>query len=92
MNILLIDGRDEFRTCLRGHLRRAGHEVRVLSDMGPAITTSRNVMVGTRLDCPTCGVELEVLSLSPFELDYADPGDYDDKWDEELEDDWDDEE
>lgn len=37
MNILLIDGRDEFRRRLSAHLRRAGYQVQALSELGPAL-------------------------------------------------------
>ncbi|MEA3346310.1 MAG: lysine biosynthesis protein LysW [Chloroflexota bacterium] len=50
-------------------------------DCGATITVGPEVKVGTRLDCPECGVELEVVSLSPFELDYT----YFDEWEEEEE-------
>ncbi len=50
-------------------------------DCDAMITVGREVKVGTLLNCPECGVELEVLSLSPFELDYADF----EEWEEEEE-------
>ena len=34
-------------------------------DLGP------KSKVGQRVDCPNCGLELEVVSLSPLELDFA---------------------
>jgi DNA-binding response OmpR family regulator len=37
VNILLIDSRDEFRRLLSTHLRRAGHQVQALSELGPAL-------------------------------------------------------
>jgi len=37
VNILLIDGRDEFRRRLSAHLRRAGHQVQALSELEPAL-------------------------------------------------------
>jgi alpha-aminoadipate carrier protein LysW len=36
---------------------------------------------GEIISCPECGVELEVVGLSPLELDVAPPGD-DDDWEE----------
>jgi alpha-aminoadipate carrier protein LysW len=35
---------------------------------------------GEIISCPECGVELEVVGLSPLELDVAPPGD--DDWEE----------
>jgi alpha-aminoadipate carrier protein LysW len=60
-------------------------------DCDAMITVGREVRVGTRLDCPQCGVELEVLSLSPFELDYADFEDWEGD-EEEGDEEWEDEE
>ncbi|MEA3346311.1 MAG: response regulator transcription factor [Chloroflexota bacterium] len=42
MNILLIDGRDEFRSHLSAHLRRAGHQVQALSEPEPAFAWLEN--------------------------------------------------
>jgi len=66
-------------------------------DCDAPITIGRHVDVGSRLDCPRCGVELEVLSLSPFELDYADFEGWEEEWEEEEEEEewdegWEDEE
>jgi len=52
-------------------------------DCDATITVGREVKVGARLSCPECSVELEVLSLSPFELDYADFEELDEDWEEE---------
>lgn len=55
-------------------------------DCDATITVGREVKVGNRLNCPECGVELEVMSLSPFELDYADFeewGEEEEEWEEE---------
>jgi len=41
---------------------------------------------GTRLNCPICGVELEVLSLSSCDLGYADVEELEEEWDD---DEWD---
>lgn len=46
-----------------------------------SVTVGRHVRVGDRLNCPQCVVGLEVLSLSPFELDYADS----EEWEEDRE-------
>jgi alpha-aminoadipate carrier protein LysW len=37
---------------------------------------------GEIISCPECGVELEVVGLSPLQLDAATPGDDDDEWSE----------
>lgn len=37
MDILLIDGRDQFRTLLSAHLRRSGHRVRAFAHVGDAL-------------------------------------------------------
>jgi alpha-aminoadipate carrier protein LysW len=46
---------------------------------------------GDQLSCPECGSNLEVVGLSPIELDVA-PDDEDEEDEDELEDDLDDEE
>ena len=50
-------------------------------DCNAPIIVERRIDVGSHLHCPKCGIELEVLSLSPFELDYA----YSGEWGEEEE-------
>lgn len=56
------------------------------------ITVGREVRVGTPLNCPICGVELEVLSLSSCELGYADIEESEEEWDdEEWDEHWEDE-
>ena len=47
------------------------------------ITVSNRLAVGARIECPECREQLEVISLSPPELDYACD---DQDWDEESED------
>jgi alpha-aminoadipate carrier protein LysW len=37
---------------------------------------------GEIISCPECGVELEVVGLSPLQLDTATPGDDEDEWSE----------
>lgn len=37
---------------------------------------------GEIISCPECGVELEVVGLSPLQLDAATPGEDDDEWSE----------
>lgn len=61
-------------------------------DCDARIQISPEVEVGTILECPTCGVALEVISLEPLELDLAlgfsidyDPEDKVDEWDKDLE-------
>jgi hypothetical protein len=55
-------------------------------DCDAMITVGREVRVGTRLNGPTCGVELKVLNLSPCEHDYADIKQSEEEWDEDWED------
>ncbi|NLE46004.1 MAG: lysine biosynthesis protein LysW [Chloroflexi bacterium] len=40
--------------------------------------------VGAALVCPECDVDLEVISVSPFEVDFP----LDDDWDDDDTDDW----
>jgi lysine biosynthesis protein LysW len=47
-----------------------------------------NPRLGAMIACRDCGTELEIVSTSPFEVDF--PIDYDD--DEEWDEDWDDDE
>jgi lysine biosynthesis protein LysW len=57
-------------------------------DCGEIIELRENTRVGSRVICVECGVELEVLSLYPLELDYV----LEDEWDDDWEDgEWDDE-
>lgn len=49
---------------------------------GATIRVSNRSKVGDSLDCPECGENLEVISVKPFELDYA----FDDEGWEEAED------
>jgi hypothetical protein len=46
--------------------------------------------VGLRLSCRSCSAELEVIEVSPLELDWAYDGPIDDYEDEGDQDDWDD--
>lgn len=75
-------------------------------DCGEVVELKESTRVGDRVVCVECGVELEVISLYPFDLDYVleeDWGDEDEDWnedeeseeadqedDDEEEDDWDD--
>lgn len=71
-------------------------------DCGEVVELQERTRVGDRVVCAECGVELEVISLYPLDLDYVleeDWGDEDESWedDEELaevdkddeDDDWD---
>ena len=55
-------------------------------DCGEIVELRDGVQVGDQVACEGCGVLLEVLSLRPWELDYA----LDEDWDEEELDDLDD--
>jgi len=51
-------------------------------ECGSTITLSKKVKLGATIECPECGTVLEVISLTPIELDYA-LGD--EEWEEEEE-------
>jgi lysine biosynthesis protein LysW len=57
-------------------------------DCGSKVPLFSSVKLGYITTCPTCEVELEVISLKPLELDYPlfddefDDDDYDDDWDD----------
>ncbi len=51
-------------------------------ECGSTITLSKKVKLGATIECPECGTVLEVISLTPIELDYA-LGD--EEWEEEGE-------
>ena len=55
-------------------------------DCGEIVGLRDGVQVGDQVTCEGCGVLLEVLSLRPWELDYA----LDEDWDEDELDDLDD--
>ena len=55
-------------------------------DCGEIVELRDGVQVGDHVTCGECGVLLEVLSLRPWELDYA----LDEDWDEDELDDLDD--
>lgn len=65
-------------------------------DCNQKINLGQKPKKGQLLTCPFCNTDLEILSLSPLELDYALYDDYDDEdWDDDEfddMDDWDDEE
>lgn len=49
---------------------------------GTIVFGTKKMKLGKSIECPECGVMLEVISLNPFELDYA-LGD--EEWEEEEE-------
>jgi lysine biosynthesis protein LysW len=49
-------------------------------------------LVGKKLTCPHCEVELEVISADPLELDWAYDWEWDDDEYDDSDDDWDDDE
>jgi len=54
-------------------------------ECGNPIEVGKNVKLGANIECPECGTVLEVISLSPPDLDYA-LGDEDwEDWEEEEE-------
>jgi len=48
-----------------------------------AIISMEGPREGASITCRECSTELEVISVSPFEVDY--PLDYDEDWDDDLE-------
>jgi alpha-aminoadipate carrier protein LysW len=56
------------------------------------ISLGRDPQEGQKVTCSSCGAYLEVVGLSPIDLDWAFDENEDDDWDEEEEDDddWDD--
>jgi len=73
----------------RGDMFRA-----LCPDCSEVVELKESVRVGDRVICVECGIELEVLSLYPLDLDYVLEDDWDDDWEEEeeeeKEDDWED--
>ncbi|NLE44860.1 MAG: hypothetical protein GX620_09080 [Chloroflexi bacterium] len=51
-----------------------------------AVITVDKPADGALITCPECGIDLEIVSAEPFEVDYP----YDDDWDDDADDDWDD--
>jgi lysine biosynthesis protein LysW len=75
--------------------------VALCPDCEEGINFGSRVRIGQRVSCPHCGADLEVVEVSPLELDWAyedvawedeeDEDDVEDDWDDdEDEDDWDD--
>ncbi len=54
-------------------------------DCEEGIDLGSRVRIGQRISCPHCGADLEVVEVSPVELDWA--YDDDDDWEEEDDDD-----
>ena len=50
-------------------------------DCGTNVQLGKTVKQGHQIECPDCGTVLEVISLDPLELDYADWDDWDDEED-----------
>ena len=53
-------------------------------DCSEVVELKESIRVGDRVACAECGIELEVLSVYPLDLDYV----LEEDWDEELDDDW----
>ena len=60
-------------------------------DCGEPVELRDGVQAGDRIVCAWCGVELEVLSLYPWELDYALEEEWEDDWEEDDADEWEEE-
>lgn len=50
-------------------------------DCGEVVAFAENVQPGDRVFCSECGIELQVLSVYPFELDSAPEDAWGDAWD-----------
>lgn len=55
-----------------------------------AIVSVDNPRMGGMVTCRECGARLEVISTSPFEVDF--PLEEEDEWEDEWEEEWEDEE
>lgn len=68
--------------------------VALCPDCEEGISFGARVRIGQRVSCPHCGADLEVVEVSPLELDWVyedtdwEDEDGEDDWDED-EDDWD---
>ena len=49
-----------------------------------AVITVSNPREGAEIRCPECGVELEVISTDPFDVDFIYEDDWDDDWDDDT--------
>jgi lysine biosynthesis protein LysW len=54
-------------------------------DCGELLELKESVQVGDRIVCVECGIELEVLSRYPLDLDYVLDDAWDDDWGEDEE-------
>lgn len=64
--------------------------VALCPDCDEAINFGSRVRIGQRVTCPHCAADLEVVEISPIELDWAyEDEDWEDEEDDQ-EDDWDD--
>jgi len=67
--------------------------VALCPDCEEGIDFGSRVRIGQRVTCPHCGADLEVIELTPLELDWAyEDVDWEDEEDEDSDDDWDDDE
>ena len=53
-------------------------------ECGEPVELGEDAKVGERTVCVECGVDLEVLSLSPLEIDYVLEEDWGDNWEEDY--------
>ena len=51
-------------------------------DCGEVVELAERIQIGDRVFCGECGIELEVLSLYPFDLDYVLEEDWEEDWDD----------
>jgi lysine biosynthesis protein LysW len=77
--------------------------VALCPDCEEGINFGSRVRIGQRVTCPHCGADLEVIELTPLELDWVyedadweeeedddDDDDSEDDWDDDEDEDWDD--
>jgi lysine biosynthesis protein LysW len=63
--------------------------VALCPDCEEGINFGSRVRIGQRVSCPHCGADLEVVEVSPLELDWAyEDVDWEDQ-DDDVDDDWD---
>jgi lysine biosynthesis protein LysW len=63
---------------------REGVKMARCPECDSTIVFSTKMKLGKSIECPECGVMLEVISLSPLELDYALGDDDWEEWEEEV--------
>jgi lysine biosynthesis protein LysW len=66
-------------------VEKGGVEMVWCPGCGNSIEVSKKAKLGAVIECQECGAMLEVISLTPIELDYA-LGD--EEWEEEGEEEW----